>query len=32
VIQHGYDDRVRAYLNGPQILEEIELVGIQRWR
>jgi DNA-binding CsgD family transcriptional regulator len=32
LVQHGHDDRVQAYLKGPQILEEIELVGLQRWR
>src|SRR4051812_1753570 len=30
LVQYGYDDRTRAYLNGPQALSEIEQVGIQR--
>jgi len=30
LVQSGYDDRTRAYLNGARVLSEIEQVGIQR--
>jgi DNA-binding CsgD family transcriptional regulator len=30
LVQSGYDDRTRAYLDGPQALSEIEGAGIQR--
>ncbi|MFL5909803.1 MAG: LuxR C-terminal-related transcriptional regulator [Gaiellaceae bacterium] len=30
LVQQGHEDRLRAYLDGPQILEEMELVGIRR--
>jgi DNA-binding CsgD family transcriptional regulator len=30
LVQRGYDDRTRAYLNGPRALSEMEQLGIQR--
>ena len=30
LVQYGYEDRTRAYLNGPRALSEIEQLGIQR--
>jgi DNA-binding CsgD family transcriptional regulator len=30
LVQYGYDNRTRAYLNGPRALSEMEQVGIQR--
>jgi DNA-binding CsgD family transcriptional regulator len=32
VVDRGYDDRVRAHLDGPQVLGEIERMGLRRWR
>ena len=30
LVQYGYDDRTRAYLDGPRTLSEIERAGMQR--
>src|SRR3954447_2126812 len=30
LVQYGYDDPTRAYLNGPRALSEMEQLGIQR--
>src|ERR1700750_2984505 len=30
LVQYGYDDGTRAYLDGPRALSEIEQVGIER--
>src|SRR5689334_3649138 len=32
VLDRGYDHRGAAFLNGPHVLEEMEAVGLHRWR